>query len=977
MSRFHVVRRALSWIKWFGQATNLLMVASVTLFSLFLLLTYVHSSVDELHETGINNQAFKVLKDPEGRYSVLSAAAAVTSLRATLKLETRLDEGPFWIELNTSNLIGASDKSIAFETRHLASLSCWGFQSGRLIEGFTVSGFEQSSVSYQSGAWIYRVPKSFDFNTLECRAAFIGPAVLSIQFLDNTIVERRIAAFERDRGFLEGGLAIMIGLVFVAALFNRSRLFLCYGFWLIGSLRLAAMSLGWDQHLFGIQVPLDRLPEIRMLGMSIYFGATLMLASCLFDNFLNRFWYPFLLFLQGMIVVFGVMTFTCSYKTFLLVMWPISVLACSVVAMVVIQHFLMRRNTVSAYYLCAMLITLCGVVAEVLQASLGVDFFVRLFNPGTVTLLASAMTAVSLMEYVRNTQKQREQAAVNMEKMHERLKNVFNIAPAAMFVADSRGKFIEYNRHFENEFLNEHGEALFDFLKAPDLAALYAGKGNTSDLNREEIRIGLGKGQVRWFELIWARDTDDLVGVVSDFTSRKDRELALHHQATHDELTGALNRRGLEWAIQMKLDQGGTELQLYHLDIKRFRHVIRAYGLYFSDRVLKAFYTELYRYMCAFADLCRLHIDQFVVLVNEEHAKDAAEAFERFRTRLKSGPFWIDNRQVMIDMVSCQVHFDGQAEVNDMLDALEETVRESKIIAKSKPHMDHQAFTAVQTLQFLDRARAVGRLGMQELPRQLCMAWQPILSLERPDNHLYAESLLRIRGEDGVMRSAGYLIDACVQAGQTALLDSWVLNTTISYLERNLDGLVHLDAIAINVSPNSLNDEFFLEDTIALINAHKGIARKICLEITEVGAVVNLKAVQDFIYRVRALGVRIALDDFGAGYSNFRYAIDLHADVIKIDGSIIQQISQGTESLAVARAISALSQDLGCKCVAEWVEDEHTLALLGEIEVDYAQGFLIAPALEPDLFLYKSSVVEVLESLPQKSRLLAGNQIER
>lgn len=598
--------------------TNLMMVISVSLFSLFLLMAFLHLPISSEASAPIVPINFKALKGSSEIKNPLSAQHAFTMLKDVTVLESKLDQRPYWISIDSENLRLHSQKLLALSTRHLSTLTCWsmGMQSAAVVA--EVSGNQTRNITYQADRWVYRPENQFDDPQMICRMTFVGPAVLKVQFLDNGSLGALVANFERDRGFLEGGLTIMMGLVFVAALFNRSLVFVCFGFWLFGSLRLAAMNLGWDQNFFGAKIPLEYLPEARMIGMSIYFASTIQLVRCLFDNFKNRFWKPVLHFFELMSVILGLAAFFFSYKTFLLILWPVSLIACFVVSAVVLQHFLIRRNTVSGYYLVAILVISCGVVAEVLQASLGVDFFVRFFNPGTVTLLASAMTAVSLMEYVRNTQRQRELAAANMEKMHERLKNVFNIAPAAMFVADAKGQFIEYNQHFENEFLNEYGEPLFDFLKAPDLAALYAGQGEIADLKREEIRIGMGKGQVRWFELIWARDADDLVGVVSDFTSRKDRELALHHQATHDELTGALNRRGLEWAIQLKLDQGGTELQLYHLDIKRFRHVIRAYGLHFSDRVLKAFYTELYRYLCAFADLCRLHIDQFVVLVNQE-----------------------------------------------------------------------------------------------------------------------------------------------------------------------------------------------------------------------------------------------------------------------------------------------------------------------------------------------------------------------
>ena len=163
------------------------------------------------------------------------------------------------------------------------------------------------------------------------------------------------------------------------------------------------------------------------------------------------------------------------------------------------------------------------------------------------------------------------------------------------------------------------------------------------------------------------------------------------------------------------------------------------------------------------------------------------------------------------------------------------------------------------------------------------------------------------------------------------------------------------------LDPVMRNIETFLQDTLALIRAHQAQASRLCLEITEVGSVINLQAVQNFIEQVRLLGVRIALDDFGAGYSNFRYAIDLHADVIKIDGSIIKNICHSTESHAVTTAILGLAHDLGCKCVAEWVEDLHTLREVKDLGMDYVQGYLISPAVECSLFLNLKSPLDLIE----------------
>ena len=117
----------------------------------------------------------------------------------------------------------------------------------------------------------------------------------------------------------------------------------------------------------------------------------------------------------------------------------------------------------------------------------------------------------------------------------------------------------------------------------------------------------------------------------------------------------------------------------------------------------------------------------------------------------------------------------------------------------------------------------------------------------------------------------------------------------------------------------------------------------------------------EMLKQLRKLGFSFALDDFGAGYSNFRYAIDLHADVIKIDGSIIKNICHSTESHAVTSAILGLAHDLGCKCVAEWVEDLHTLREVKELGMDYVQGFLVSPAVECSRFLNLKSPLDLID----------------
>jgi len=229
--------------------------------------------------------------------------------------------------------------------------------------------------------------------------------------------------------------------------------------------------------------------------------------------------------------------------------------AASAVAWVVIQNFLEKRDRVAIYYLAAMLISLTGAVAEVLSAWFDQRFLLQYFNSASVTVLASVMTAVALAEFLRKTQRQQQLAAQAVKQAHERLESVFDIAPSAMFTCTRHGQLIHFNKQFTDLFLNRDGRPTLDFLQPQRLAALFNLLEHPGKSSRREMPVLGSEGQTRWYELVVSRDHQELVGVVCDFTARKDRELALQYQATHDELTGALNRRGLQNTIHNKLSR--------------------------------------------------------------------------------------------------------------------------------------------------------------------------------------------------------------------------------------------------------------------------------------------------------------------------------------------------------------------------------------------------------------------------------------
>jgi len=152
----------------------------------------------------------------------------------------------------------------------------------------------------------------------------------------------------------------------------------------------------------------------------------------------------------------------------------------------------------------------------------------------------------------------------------------------------------------------------------------------------------------------------------------------------------------------------------------------------------------------------------------------------------------------------------------------------------------------------------------------------------------------------------------------------------------------------MNLSGASLNDERFVREAFALLAAQPRAADRLCIEITESVALHDLANTRRFIDRVRASGAKVALDDFGAGYTSFSYLKELPADALKIDGSFVRGVQAHPANLAIVEAIAELSRNLGMQSIAEWAEECATVEALRDAGIDYAQGYVIARPQAPE-----------------------------
>ena len=248
-----------------------------------------------------------------------------------------------------------------------------------------------------------------------------------------------------------------------------------------------------------------------------------------------------------------------------------------------------------------------------------------------------------------------------------------------------------------------------------------------------------------------------------------------------------------------------------------------------------------------------------------------------------------------------------------------------------------------------------------DTPEGLFLMVQPEISLHQPFESLNFEFLLRMRKPDGSVVSAGTIIEAAEMHGKTAIIDRWVVATAVAWMQNHVDSLRNTYFAGINISGGSLNDEAFIEEIFQLFASHPDVLSMVCIEITESVALTDLLNVQRFIDRVRSLGVKVAIDDFGAGYSSFGYLRKLSVDALKIDGTLVRDALQSSSGLAIVEAIGGLVSNLGMKSIGEYAENLATLEFLANAGIDYAQGYAISQPVMPERLLVAKSGVDFIE----------------
>ncbi|MBT8086026.1 MAG: EAL domain-containing protein [Woeseia sp.] len=419
----------------------------------------------------------------------------------------------------------------------------------------------------------------------------------------------------------------------------------------------------------------------------------------------------------------------------------------------------------------------------------------------------------------------------------------------------------------------------------------------------------------------------------------------LSYQASHDPITGLINRREFENQLVSALDSTRSNTELTHavlyIDLDQFKVVNDTFGHTSGDELLLQV-SEIIKGNIRSTDvLARLGGDEFGVLLercDECRAMDVAEsirsAIEEYRFSWQ-GAF--TNVRCSIGVVVADYESPSVASVMSSADV---ACYSAKDMGRNQIHLYQDSDASVRH----EEMKWVSRITSAVEDDRLELYFQPIVGIgpahENAAGHY--ELLLRMRDENGDLVTPDQFIPAAERYNMMSTLDRWVVREALTKLADRSDVENAHYTLAINLSGTSLSEDRFLEYVIKELETHKLPAGAICFEITETAAISNLSRVVHFMQVLKKLGCKFSLDDFGSGLSSFAYLKTLPVDYIKIDGHFIRNVAENTVDESMVRAISQVGNAMGIETIAERVETQVVMDKLGEIGVAYVQGYLIA-----------------------------------
>jgi diguanylate cyclase (GGDEF)-like protein/PAS domain S-box-containing protein len=419
--------------------------------------------------------------------------------------------------------------------------------------------------------------------------------------------------------------------------------------------------------------------------------------------------------------------------------------------------------------------------------------------------------------------------------------------------------------------------------------------------------------------------------------------LALDHQASHDVLTGLINRSEFERRLQAILLGGQRTCHtLLYLDLDRFKIVNDSCGHVAGDELLRQVAVLLAGRLRHGDMLARLGGDEFGILLDDSGAGAAALFAESLRHMVADFRFsWRDRAFPVSVSIGVAPFSAACTPVDDVLRDADAACYVAKDKGGNRSHV-HTADDAA-----LARRRGeiswLGRIRKALDEQRFVLHAQHMQALSGNAGGVRHEELLvRMIDEQGILVPPATFIPVAERYGMMRLIDRWVIgHTCAGYAERRRRQRQPV-CYAVNLSATSICDDGLRAFVLEQFARYQVPPQSICFEITETSAIANLDEATALMLELKAIGCRFALDDFGSGMASFSNLKHLPVDFLKIDGSFVRSMVEDKTDRAMVEAINQIGHVMRIQTIAEFAENHEILAALREMEVDYAQGYAIA-----------------------------------
>ncbi len=552
---------------------------------------------------------------------------------------------------------------------------------------------------------------------------------------------------------------------------------------------------------------------------------------------------------------------------------------------------------------------------------------------------------------------ERNQALEALAESEERYQGLYDDAPDMYFTVTTDGIILSVNQ-FGADYLGFDKNELIDSslldLVHPDdqamvsahMAQVFNERVKESQLESRKIRKD---GRVLWVnERIRLFDSQgnerqELRIVCRDVTEAHALSEELSYQATHDPLTGLVNRRELENRLERVLraaQSKGSEHALCYMDLDQFKVINDTCGHIAGDELLRQLGELLPGLVRKRDTLARLGGDEFALLMEHCPIDQAQRVAGILRSTVEEFRFNWENKTFNIGASIGLVPINAESRsVGDVLSAADSACYMAKDQGRNRIYLYDTA--SIELARRHGEMEWVAHIGQALEDDRFELWYQEIRNQEATPTaeKLYYELLLRMKDVEGKLIFPGAFLPAAERYNLSGRIDRWVVSQAFAWLKANPRHLQELHLCAINLSGLSLTDGEFHRFVLKEFDEVGIPGGKICFEVTETAAITNLTSATRFISAVKRLGCQVALDDFGSGISSFAYLKHLAVDSLKIDGVFVKDIADDPIDYAMVKSINEIGQVMGKKTVAEFVESEAVLQKLREIGVDFVQGY--------------------------------------